>query len=133
MGMVERNGILRAGPIKDVKSTTLEPIVFNNVDFDSTISTDEWDGYNNLKYGYEHGRVNHLAKQYVNGKHHVNTIEGHWSLLKRSIKGTHVHVSGKHLWKYVSEFSYRHNMRKSHYAMFHRLVTSFSLPRLLES
>jgi len=133
MGMVERNGTLRAGPIKDVKSTTLEPIVFNNVDFDSNISTDEWDGYNNLKYGYEHGRVNHLAKQYVNGKYHVNTIEGHWSILKRSIKGTHVHVSGKHLWKYVSEFSYRHNMRKSHYAMFHHLVASFSLPRLTES
>ena len=42
MGMVERNGVLRACPIKDVKSTTLEPIIFNNVDFESTISTDEW-------------------------------------------------------------------------------------------
>jgi hypothetical protein len=130
LGMVERDGILRAGPIKDVKSTTLEPIVFNNVDFESTISTDDWRGYNNLKYGYQHGRVNHSAKEYVNGKHHVNSIEGHWSLLKRSIKGTHVHVSGKHLWKYLSEFSYRHNMRKSHLDMFNHLVASFSLPRL---
>ena len=107
MGMVERNGILRAGPIKDVKTETLESIVVKNVDIGSTVSTDEWPGYNSL--------------------------EGHWSLLKRSIKGTHVHVSGKHLWKYVSEFSYRHNMRKSHYAMFHQLVASFSLPRLVES
>lgn len=133
IGMVERDGILRAGPIKDAKATTMEPIVFNNIEFGSTISTDEWGGYNNLQYGFEHGRVNHLAKEYVNGKHHTNTIEGHWSLLKRSIKGTHVHVSAKHLWKYVSEFSYRHNMRESHYAMFHQLVASFSLPRLTES
>jgi transposase len=133
LGMKERDGNLRAGPIKDVKTQTLEPFVLNNVDIGSTISTDEWPGYNTLDFAYEHGRVNHLAKEYVNGKHHVNSLEGHWSLLKRSIKGTHVHVSAKHLWKYVSEFSYRHNMRKSHHAMFHRLVSSFSLPRLQES
>ncbi len=133
IGMKERNGILRAGLIRDAKSTTLEPVVFNNVDFDSIISTDEWPGYNNLQYGYEHGTVNHSEKEYVRGKHHVNSLEGHWSLLKRSIKGTHVHVSAKHLWKYVSEFSYRHNMRKSHSDMFNHLVSSFSLPRLQES
>jgi len=133
MGIKERNGILRAGPIKNVKTNTLEQIVLKNVDIGSTISTDEWQGYNTLDLAYEHGRVNHHSKEYVNGIHHVNSLEGHWSLLKRSIKGTHVHVSGKHLWKYVSEFSYRHNMRKCHHTMFHRLVASFSLPRLIES
>jgi transposase-like protein len=133
LGMKERNGNLLAGPIKDVKTKTLEPLVFRNVDIGSTISTDEWDGYNVLDLAYEHGRVNHSEKKYVNGIHHVNTLEGHWSLLKRSIRGTHVHVSSQHLWKYVSEFSYRHNMRKSQAAMFYRLVSSFSLPRLRES
>ena len=133
MGLKERNGVLRAGPIKDVTMKTLESAVIKNVDLGSTISTDECQAYNSLDLVYDHGRVNHLEKEYVNGIHHVNSLEGHWSLLKRSIKGTHVHVSSKHLWKYVSEFSYRHNMRKSHYAMFHRLVASFSLPRLVES
>jgi transposase len=133
MGMKERNGILRADPIKDVRMETLETAVINNVDIGSTISTDECQGYNSLDLVYDHGRVNHSEKEYVKGEHHVNSLESHWSLLKRSIKGTHVHVSGKHLWKYVSEFSYRHNMRKSHDAMFHRLVASFSLPRLTES
>ncbi len=132
-GMKERNGIVRAAPINDAKQRSLEPLVFRNVDIGSTISTDEWNGYNNLELAYKHGRVKHSAKEYVNGIHHVNSLEGYWSLLKRSIRGTHVHVSAKHLWKYVSEFSYRHNMRKSHYAMFHRLVASFSLPRLIES
>lgn len=133
MGLKERNGVLRTGPIKDVKTRTLELLVFKNVDIGSTISTDECDGYNTLSLAYEHGRVNHSEKEYVNGKHHVNSLEGHWSLLKRSIKGTHVHVSAKHLWKYVSEFNYRHNMRKSHSDMFNLLVSSFSLPRLQES
>ena len=38
-----------------------------------------------------------VAKQWVQGIHHTNSIEGYWSLIKRSIRGTHVHVSAKHL------------------------------------
>jgi hypothetical protein len=72
-------------------------------------------------------------KEYVRDMHHTNTIEGHWSQLKRSIHGTHVHVSSKHMWKYVSEFSYRRNWRHSHRAMFDRLVAAFVLPRLADS
>jgi transposase len=41
----------------------------------------------------------------------VNGLESHWSLFKRVIKGTHVYISAKHSWKYVSEFSYRRNDR----------------------
>ena len=133
LGIKERHGILRSGPIKDVKKRTLDPHVRHNVMPGSKISADEWPGYDDLVDTYELGRVNHHSKQYVTGEHHVNSLEGHWSLLKRSIRGTHVHVSAKHLWKYVSEFNYRHNMRKSHSAMFNRLVASFSLPRLQES
>jgi transposase len=135
MGIVERDGILRAGPIDDVFATTLEAHVFHNVQRGSTVSTDELVGYNRLRtHGpYDHGRVNHSAKEYVRGIHHTNTIEGHWSQLKRSIRGTHIHVSRKHLWKYVSEFSYRRNWRQSHRAMFDRLVSAFSLPRLRDA
>jgi ISXO2-like transposase domain len=38
---------------------------------------------------------------------HAQTIEGFWSLMKRSVRGTHVHVSHKHLSKYLSEFEFR--------------------------
>jgi hypothetical protein len=131
MGMVERDGILRAGPIVDTTRATLEPIVLGHVQRGSIVSTDEGYGYTRLsKAPYHHGTVNHSAKEYARGIHHVNTLEGHWSQLKRSIRGTHVHVSPKHLWKYVAEFSYRRNFRDSHSGMFNRLVASFSLPRL---
>jgi hypothetical protein len=134
MGIVERDGRLRAGPIYDTTSRTLEAHVRHNVELGATISTDEWRGYNRLaKLGYEHGRVNHSAKEYVRGRHHTNTIEGHWAILKRSIRGTHVHVSAKHLWKYVCEFSYRANNRSDHRAMFRGLVSAFSLPRLQDA
>lgn len=131
MGIVERDGDLRAGVIPDVKRKTLEPIIAENVEIGSTISTDQLGGYKHLsKAGYKHETTNHDIHEYVKGIHHVNTLEGHWSLLKRSIRGTHVHVSPKHMWKYICEFSYRRNMRLSHAGMFNRLVAAFSLPRL---
>ena len=133
-GMVERSdGRLRAGPIPNSRTETLSPIVARNVAPGSVISTDEWPAYTDLGYGpYEHGTVNHHLEQWVDGIHHTNTIEGPWSLLKRAIKGTHTHVSAKHLWKYVSEFSYRRNMRHSHSLMFDHLLVSVSRPRLVE-
>jgi transposase len=134
MGIVERDGRVRAGPIEDTTLATLEAHVVHNVEMGATISTDEWAGYNSLSSkGYIHGTVNHSAEEYVRGIHHTNSMEGHWSQFKRSIRGTHVHVSAKHLWKYVAEFSYRRNFRADHELMFDRLVASFSLPRLAET
>ena len=45
------------------------------------------------------GSVNHGAGEYVDGDCHVNGMEGFWARLKLSIRGTHVHVSGRHLEK----------------------------------
>lgn len=134
MGLVERDGIVRAGTLDNLRVPTLQGVVIQNVQHGSIVTTDDYYAYKGLRaHGYEHGVVNHSEKEYVRGKHHTNTIEGHWSRLKCSIKGTHVHVSGKHLWKYVSEFSFRRNFRDSHQGMFNRLVISFSLPRLAET
>jgi transposase-like protein len=134
MGLVERDGRVLAGPVADTTQNTLEPIVLRNVHPESLVATDEAKAYNDLRHSFrQHGRVNHSAEEWVRGSFHTNTIEGHWSQLKRSIRGTHVHVSAKHLWKYVSEFSYRRNMRHSQSDMFNRLLLAFSLPRLADS
>jgi transposase-like protein/predicted RNA-binding Zn-ribbon protein involved in translation (DUF1610 family) len=133
MGLLQRNGKLVAGPVPDTTTYTLEGIVNENVASGSTITTDESRSYSGLRFGYDHGTVNHSAEEYVRGVHHVNTLESHWSHFKRAIKGTHVHISSKHAWKYVSEFSYRRNMRHSHWSMFNLLVQAFALPRLAET
>jgi len=135
MGMVERDGIVRAGPVPNVRKATLQRVILTNVQRGSVLITDELRSYDTLKKDgpYQHYRVNHSAGEYVWETIHTNTIEGYWSRLKNSIRGTHVHVSGKHLWKYVSEFSFRYNMRKSPELMFDRLVDAFALPRLTES
>ena len=92
----------------------------------STVHTDELKSYSGLdKAGYEHETVNHGAGEYVNGGCHVNTMEGFWARLKLSIRGTHVHVSGKHLEKYAKEFEYRYNRRKRPERIFADLVSSF--------
>jgi transposase-like protein len=144
-GMVERDGKLRAGPIPNLSQDTLESIVRGHVHEGTKISADEWDAYNDLKHGFELGRVNHSKKEYVRTefteigpgeflaeKIHTNTLEGHWSHFKRAVSGTHVHISAKHMWKYVAEFSYRRNYRHSHLEMFNRLVAAFALPRMVE-
>ena len=128
-GVVERGGKIVADPIPDVTTYTVEGIINENVVAGSTISTDEHWSYHGLKHAYEHGTLNHSREEYVRSKHHVNTLESHWSLFKRAVRGTHVHISAKHSWKYVSEFSYRRNMRKSHWKMFNLLVLAFALPR----
>ncbi len=134
LGMVERSGNVRAGPVRNVRRKTLEPVIYANVQRGSVVSTDELASYRQLrKAPYRHGRVNHSKGEYVRGIHHVNSMEGYWSRLKNSIRGTHVHVSRKHLWKYVSEFSFRYNMRQQPAAMFDRLVEGLSQPRLTES
>ena len=47
----------------------------------------------------------------MRGDCHTNSIEGYWSQVKQSIRGTHIHVSGKHLPKYLAEVDFRHNTR----------------------
>jgi len=133
-GMIERGGgKMRAGPVPDANRPTLEPIIRENVTRGSMASTDENPAYRDLPLlGIDHGTVKHGDREYVRGIHHTNTIEGYWGQFKRSVKGTHVSVSSKHLWKYVAEFSYRRNYRASHSMMFNRLVSAFALPRLVE-
>jgi transposase len=128
--MLEREGRLKAAPIPNVTLDIVEPLIAGNVVGGSTISTDEERAYGGLKFGYEHGTVTHSAKEYVRGIHHVNSLESHWSLFKRAVSGTHVHISAKHAWKYVGEFSYGRNYRHSHWAMFNLLIYAFALPRV---
>ena len=101
--------------IEDGKGDTLKKIVRENVKPGSTIYTDENRGYVHLgsKYGgeYNHKRVKHSTKEYVNGMAHTNGIESFWALLKRGYHGTYHKMSKKHLARYVAEFSGRHNLR----------------------
>lgn len=111
-GMLERNGQLIIMPVKDTKRKTLEPLILLNVKAGSYIMSDEWWAYTKLYKLYKHDVVKHKEKEYVRGNVHVNSLEGAWSLLKRSIRGVYHRPSAKHLEKYCDEFAFKYNTRK---------------------
>jgi len=127
LGMKERNGDVITRVVSDRTSRTLLPQIAANVLPATEVHTDELNGYNRVSMvGFMHKRINHRAKEYV-GKDGttVNGIEGFWAQLKRSINGTHIHVSPKHLSKYLGEFEFRHNWRNHPEMMLSELMTSF--------
>lgn len=111
-GMVERGGRVIAMTVTSTTAKTLQPIITKHVAIGASIMTDEFRAYMNLHRQYQHGVVRHGEGQYKSGQAHTNTMEGYWSLLKRSIFGIYHSVSVKHLDRYVSESSYRYNTRK---------------------
>lgn len=64
----------------------------------------------------------------MRGPVHTNTIESFWAQLKRGVNGTYIHVSEKHIDKYLAEFEYRFNLRKSPHLMFEALTLAFRRP-----
>jgi transposase len=122
-GMLERQGDVMTRIVENVRRATLELHILANVKKGSTVSTDELKSYAKLaRRGYTHGAVNHGAEEWVKGIHHTQGIEGFWSILKRSVRGTHVHVSRRHLAKYLAEFEFRWNLRDDPASMFPLLL-----------
>ena len=50
--------------------------------------------------------------RYEGERHHTNTVEGFFSILKRGIYGVYQHVSEAHLHRYLSEFDFRYSNRE---------------------
>jgi IS1 family transposase len=82
-------------------------VVSNKV---SLLATDESRVYNGL-HDYPHERVWHAAHRYVVGAVHTNTIEGFWSIFKRSIVGSYHKVNRKYLPLYIAECQFKYNNR----------------------
>jgi len=69
-----------------------------------------------------HEVVNHSIGQWVQADVHTNTIEGVWSLFKRSVVGSYHHLSVKHLPAYLDEMAFRYNERGNPYLFRDALV-----------
>lgn len=128
VGMLERGGELVTRVVKRRTKADMQALILDQILPGTTINTDEFGGYKDIdKSGYRHVKVNHKAGVYAKPcGAGVNAIEGFWAHLKRSISGTHIHVSGHHLWKYLGEFEYRYNMRHTPHLMLDRMMASFS-------
>ena len=128
VGMLERGGELVTRVVQSRTKASMHVLINAHVLPGTTIHTDEFGGYKDISdNGYRHIKVNHKAGVYATADGAgVNSIEGFWAQLKRGINGTHIHVSGKHLWKYLGEFEYRYNMRHVPHLMVDRMMASFA-------
>lgn len=110
LGMRERGGRTKAGPVKGTDRNSLQAVIHANVEYGSTLHTDEHGGYHGLQgLFYNHESINHGAGEYARDGVSTNGIESVWAVMKRGIYGVYHHASPKHLHRYVGEFTFRLN------------------------
>ena len=97
--------------VSNTDAKTLQGFVGERTAKGAAVYTDDHGGYQGMPF--EHETVKHSISEYVNGMAHTNGIESFWALLKRGYHGTYHHMSEKHLGRYVTEFSGRHNVRQA--------------------
>jgi transposase-like protein len=108
VGMLERNGRVRAEVVMDRTQPILHALMRKHLAGGATLITDEWRAYQGTDF--QHEIINH-ADAYVRDLVHTNGIENFWSLLKRGLNGTYVSVEPFHLFRYIDEQAYRYNNR----------------------
>lgn len=112
LGILERGGELRTTQIKSTSKGALQHPIARNVAAGATVLTDEHKSYEGLNLRFNHYTINHSAGEYVRNRFvHTNGLEGAWSHFKRQVFGVHHWVSAKHLDRYLSEFTWRYNLR----------------------
>lgn len=128
-GMIERNGEVITRVVPNRKTKTLCEHIGDFVLPGARVMTDEATHYFALECSaYTHASVNHTKKEWVRGDCHTNTIEAFWGTVKRTIAGTHIWVSKKHLPTYLGELEFRWNLRKNPQLMFPILLAAFQRP-----
>jgi transposase-like protein len=111
LGLLEREGRVRATVAPTRKHYDVHANVLANVEPGSTLYTDEFNAYQSLPPDtFTHEIINKM-EGYVKDKVHVQGMENFWSLLKRTLKGTYVSVDPVHLQAYVDEQVWRFNNR----------------------
>jgi transposase-like protein len=129
MAMKERGGRLQTEIVPNVQKPTLRAVVNANVETGAIVSTDELMSYGLLTGdGYVHGTVKHGQEEwavydYKNDVwHSTNGAESFWNLFKASVRSTHIQISGKHMARYLKEFTFWQNHRERVNLMFDVVV-----------
>jgi len=105
---------VRSMVVDDLKTSTLLPILRENIAKESRLMTDEAGHYHAAKNDFaSHETVNHNADEYVRGDITTNTVENYFSVFKRGMLGTYQHCGKDHLHRYLAEFDFRYNNRSA--------------------
>jgi transposase-like protein len=110
-----RTGEVRSTVVPRVNGDNLRRVIERNVDMDATVlHTDSALAYKHIGPTMAgHEKVDHYSGEYVNRNGATtNHAEGYFSQLKRSIDGTHHHVSVEHLPRYLAQFDFLYSTRR---------------------
>jgi len=102
-------GEVRSRVIPNVTGENLRGVLVEHVDAANThLHTDASHYYPRIVGDFAaHSSVDHSKDEYVRGDVSTNQAETYFSQLKRSVDGTHHHVSREHLARYLAEFDFR--------------------------
>jgi len=120
VSLVERGGRVRSTVVDKVTGKALSRLLRKHIAESSCLNTDESPAYTATGRVFaSHDTVNHGAEEYARhdkktGRHvTTNTAEGFFGNTKRSLDGTHHHVSRKYLSLYLAEIDHKYNTRNS--------------------
>ena len=99
---------VRSRTVADVTAPALAHVLAEEVEIDrSQLWTDSSASYKTVgKRFNSHHTVDHTAGEYVRKGAGTNLAEGYFAQLKRSLDGTHHHVSREHLDRYLAQFDW---------------------------
>jgi hypothetical protein len=106
----DKHSRVKLSIVKTTRRGELQDNVRAHVGKGASVFTDALLSYEGLNDKYLHQVIDH-AVAYADGAIHTNGLENFWSLLKRSLKGTYVHVGVFHLFRYLDEQATRINER----------------------
>jgi transposase-like protein len=108
----------------DAQGKYLLKFIKENIEPGSNITTDGWSGYAQLaRKGYGHSK--HKQTIAVNEEEMLPNVHRVAALLKRWLLGPHQNFTSQdRLQKYLDEFAFRYNRRKSNSRglLFHRII-----------
>jgi transposase-like protein len=131
VGMVERGGRVKTTVVRERSEDTLKGTIRQHVLPASMIFTDEHASYVGIGREYQgHRRIHHLAKVYVDGSTHTQTIEGFFGLFKNGVRGVYHAISARYLQDYLNEYTFRYNRRDSAQPMFWAMLGQVERYRL---
>jgi transposase-like protein len=119
VSLVERGGRVRSHVVDVVTGKAITRLLKDNAVHTACLNTDESPLYDAVGRDFaSHDTVNHREEEYARFDRKTgrlastNTVEGFFGNSKRSIDGTHHHISRKHTQLYLAELDHKYNTRK---------------------
>lgn len=118
VSLLERGGNVRSQVVEMVSGKEITGLLKKHISPDATLNTDEspvydavgatFGGYKTVNHGEEeYARRNKTTGELVT----TNAVEGFFGNSKRSLDGTHHHISKRHGHLYFSELDFKYNTR----------------------